>query len=159
LTIRKARFTLSGIEESEEIMIETTSDERETHPGVARLLGLYLLAIGFSLIANLLIRVGHEAGWFGHAAKVSVAVVSVIPLRSAIGLFWRMLRDGLDEMLQRIVLEGLALALTVYFPLAALYANLRAAGVHLPRLDPPDVLLFPALLTALGVAIASRRYR
>src|SRR5688500_14421584 len=117
-------------------MIETTSGERETHPGVARLLGLYLLAIGFSLIANLLIRVGHEAGWFGHAAKVTLALVSVVPLLAAIGLFWRMLREGLDEMLQRIVLEGLALALTVYFPLAALYVNLRAAGVHVPRLDP-----------------------
>lgn len=70
-----------------------------------------------------------------------------------------MLRDDRDEMLQRIVLEGMAMALTVYVPLAALYVNLRTAGAWTPRLDPPDILLAPALLVAVGIAVAARRYR
>ena len=68
-------------------------------------------------------------------------------------------RENLDEMLQRIVLEGMALALTVYIPLAALYVNLRATGTWTPRLDPSDILLAPALLVGIGIAIAARRYR
>jgi hypothetical protein len=73
-------------------------------------------------------------------------------------LFWRMLRSDLDEMLQRIVLEGLAFALVVYVPLAALYVNLSTTtGIWTPRLDPPDILMTPALLAAIGIAIAWRR--
>ena len=69
------------------------------------------------------------------------------------------MRQKLDEMFQRIVLEGMALALTVYLPLAALYVNLHAAGAWTPRIDPPDLLLAPALLVAIGIAMAARRYR
>jgi hypothetical protein len=61
-------------------------------------------------------------------------------------------------MLQRIVLEGLAFALIVYVPLAALYVNLRTAGAWVPRLDAPDILMTPALLVAVGIAIARWRY-
>jgi hypothetical protein len=74
-------------------------------------------------------------------------------------MFWRLLRRNLDEMLQRIVLEGLAFAVIVYVPLTALYLNLRTAGVWMPRLDPPDILMAPALLVAVGIALASRRYQ
>jgi hypothetical protein len=62
-------------------------------------------------------------------------------------------------MLQRIVLEGLAFAFLVYLPVAGLLVNLRAAGAWVPRLDPPDIVLMPALLVGIGVAIAARRYR
>jgi hypothetical protein len=61
-------------------------------------------------------------------------------------------------MLQRIVLEGLAFALVVYVPLAALYVNMRTAGAWAPRLDAPDIVLAPAVLVAIGIAIARRRY-
>ena len=73
--------------------------------------------------------------------------------------FWRLLRRDLDEMLQRIVLEGMGVALILYIPMAALYLNLRTAGVWVPRLDPPDILLTPALLVAVGIAIAWKRYQ
>ena len=50
-------------------------------------------------------------------------------------------------------------AVIVYVPLTALYVNLRTAGVRMPRLDPPDVLMTPALLVAIGIALAHRRYQ
>jgi hypothetical protein len=37
--------------------------------------------------------------------------------------------------------------------------NLRAAGVWVPRLDPPDILLTPALLAAIGIMLAWRRLK
>jgi hypothetical protein len=44
-------------------------------------------------------------------------------------------------------------------PLAALYVNLKTAGALPFRVDPPEMLLTPAILVVLGVAIAWRRYR
>ena len=119
---------------------------------------MYLLALTASGVGNLLIRVGAEAGWLPSAWQVVLAVVASAPLVVAAMLFWRLLRRELDEMLQRIVLEGLAFALIVYVPLAALYVNLRTAGAWSPRLDPPDILLAPAVLVALGIALARRHY-
>jgi hypothetical protein len=52
----------------------------------------------------------------------------------------------------------MAFALVVYLPLAALYVNLRTAGAWTPRLDPPDILMTPALLVAVGIIIAWRRH-
>jgi len=77
----------------------------------------------------------------------------------AAAMFWRLLRRDLDEMLQRVVLEGLAFAVIVWIPLTALYVNLRTAGVWVPRLDPADLLMGPALLVAIGIALAHRRYQ
>lgn len=119
---------------------------------------LYLLALAVCIAGNLLIRIGTRAGWLPPWAQVALAIASALPLVLAAGVFWRLLRRDLDEMLQKIVLEGLAFALTAYVPLAALYVNLRIAGVWTPRLDPPDILLAPALLVAIGIAIARRRY-
>lgn len=127
-------------------------------PEGSTLYGMYVLSLAACLIGNLLIRVGAAAGWLPHWAKMVLAVVSALPLAIAAGLFWRLLRRDLDEMLQRIVLEGLAFALVVYVPLAAFYWNFKVSGVWTPRLDPPDVLLAPAVLVAIGVAIARRRY-
>jgi hypothetical protein len=84
-------------------------------------------------------------------------VLAASPLLVAAALFWRLLRRDLDEMLQRVVLEGLAFALVVYVPLAALYVNLRTAGAWVPRLDPPDFLMMPALLVAIGIGVARWR--
>jgi hypothetical protein len=122
------------------------------------LYGMYVLALAACLIGNLLMRVGARGGWLPAWGQVAVGVVAALPLVIAAVLFWRLLRRDLDEMLQRVVLEGLAFALIVYVPLAALYVNLRTSGVWTPRLDPPDVLMAPAVLVALGIALSRRRY-
>lgn len=120
---------------------------------------LYVVALGVALAGNLVIRLGERNGWLGAGGRAAFAVAVSLPLAAAAVLFWRLLRRELDEMFQRIVLEGMGFALTVYIPVAALYVNLRSAGVHVPTLDAPDLLLAPALLVALGVALAARRYR
>ena len=106
-----------------------------------------------------MIRGGAEADWFGPGARVVIALLTCVPLVAAAGFFWRLLRRDLDEMLQRIVLEGMGAALVLYVPIAALYVNLKTAGVTVPRLDPPDLLLTPALLVAVGIAVAWKRYQ
>lgn len=125
----------------------------------ATLYGMYIGALASAGIGNLVIRIGTEGGWLPQGARTLLAAMSVLPLMVAAFLFWRLLRSELDEMLQRIVLEGMAMGLIVYIPLAALYTNLRTAGAYVPRLDPPDLLFGPALLVALGIAFSARRYR
>ncbi|HRP07139.1 MAG TPA: hypothetical protein PLL69_01500 [Gemmatimonadales bacterium] len=110
-------------------------------------------------MGNLVSRAGTEAGWLSQSGRTVVALVSVLPLMATAFFFWRMLRRDLDEMLQRIVLEGMSMALVLYVPLAALYINLRTAGAHVPRLDPADLLFSQALLVAIGIAVSARRYR
>ena len=130
-------------------------------PGTAAppLYGLYVVALACCGLGNLLIRLGNEAGWLPAWGKAVLGVASALPLVFAAAYFWRLVTRGLDEMLQRVALEGLAFAFIVYVPLAALYVNLRTAGVWTPRLDPPDILMTPALLLAIGVAVAWRRFR
>jgi hypothetical protein len=140
------------------LMSTTESRRAERAPGAA-LFGLYGLALAWCILANLLVRLGARGGWLPAWGQLALAVTGVVPLVAAAVWFWQMLRDDLDEMLQRIVLEGMAMALTVYVPLAALYVNLRTAGLWAPRLDPPDILFAPALLVAVGIAVAARRYR
>jgi hypothetical protein len=135
---------------------ETIRDK--THPPGSTLYGMYVLALGACLVGNLLIRIGEEAGSLPQWSKVALGVSTAAPLVVAAFFFWRLLRRELDEMLQRIVLEGLAFALVVYVPIAALYVNLRTAGVWSPRLDPPDILLTPAILVVIGIALARRHY-
>ena len=138
-------------------MITESKPAAASSPG-ATLYGLYVLSLAVSLVGNLFIRIGQRGGWLPEGLQIALAVVAAAPLAVAAFLFWRLLRRELDEMLQRIVLEGLAFALVVYVPLAALYVNLRTAGAWLPRLDPPDIVLAPAVLVAIGVAFARRRY-
>ena len=102
---------------------------------------------------------GARAGWLPSWGQVLLAVAAAAPLVVLAAMFWRLLRQDLDEMLQHIVLEGLAFALIVYIPIAALYVNLRTAGAWTPRLDPPDIIMAPALLVAIGIALARRRYQ
>jgi hypothetical protein len=128
-------------------------------PPGATLYGMYVVSLAVCLIGNLLIRMGAEAGWLPRWAQVLLGLAAAAPLAVAAVLFWRLLRRELDEMLQRIVLEGLAFALVVYVPLAAVYVNLRtAAPFWVPHLDAPDILLTPAILAAIGFALARRRF-
>ncbi len=137
-------------------MTGTQSIRAESVPGSA-LYGLYVVALTTTLVGNLLIRIGAEAGWLPPTGRAVLAIASAAPLAAAAVFFWRLLRRDLDEMFQRIVLEGLAFALVIYVPVAALYVNLRTAGVWTPRLDPPDIIMTPALLVAIGVLLARRR--
>jgi hypothetical protein len=138
-------------------MTTTHFTSAKPKPEGATLYGMYVVAILIALGGNLLIRLG--ADWLAPWGRIALALLAVTPLTVAAWLFWRLLRRDLDEMLQRIVLEGLAFALVVYVPLAALYVNLRTAGAWTPRLDPPDILMAPALLAAMGIALSSRRYQ
>jgi hypothetical protein len=133
-----------------------TDSANPAAPGVA-LYGLYVLSVTAALGGNLLVRIGEQGGWLGRSGRVTVAVLAVVPLIVAAVMFWRLLRRDLDEMVQRIVLEGMAFALVIYLPLAALFVNLRTAGAWVPRLDPADILLSPALLVAIGITVAWRR--
>lgn len=123
------------------------------------LYGLYVGSIAVCLVGNLAVRMAERGDWLPQGARIALAVLTAAPLFVAAIFFWRLLRRDLDEMLQRIVLEGLAFAFALHVPLAALYTNLRTAGVPMFRLDPPDILLAPALLVAVGIAVAWRRYR
>ena len=138
-------------------MTTMSIDKNDSIPG-GSLYRLYLLALATCLGGNLFIRVAAEAGWLPRWGGLLLALAAAVPLVIAAVLFWRLLRRDLDELLQRIVLEGLAFAFTVYVPLAALYVNLSTApGIWTPRLDPPDILMTPALLAAIGIAFAWRR--
>jgi hypothetical protein len=140
-------------------MKEQTTSPVDARRNGSALYGLFVLALAVCMLGNLLIRIGLRAGWMPAWAGATIALASVVPLALAAVWFWRMLRRDLDELAQRVVLEGLAFALIVYVPLAGAYLNLRAAGVYVPRLDPPDILLAPAILTAIGIAIAWRKYQ
>ena len=136
-----------------------SSSQTDARPAGARLYGLYVMSLAISLLGNLGIRMGVEAQVLPAWGPAVIGTATAVPLMVAAIIFWRLLRRDLDEMLQRIVLEGLAFAMIVYVPLTALYLNLRTAGVWMPRLDPPDLLFAPAILVAVGIAVASRRYQ
>jgi len=140
-------------------MSQSGSSQTEARVAGSALYGTYVVSLAVSMFGNLLIRIGAEAGFLSPWGMALVGVAASIPLVVAAVMFWRLLRRDLDEMLQRIVLEGFAFALIVYIPLTAPYVNLRTAGVWVPRLDPPDLLMGPALLVAIGVALAHRRYQ
>lgn len=119
---------------------------------------MYVLSLAVCLAGNLVVRLGARGAWLPEWGQIVLAAVSALPLALPAVLFWRRLGRDLDEMMQRVVLEGFAFGLVVYVPLAALYVNLRTAGTWTPRLDPPDVLLAPAVLVAIGIALAWRRH-
>ncbi|MHB8973753.1 MAG: hypothetical protein ACYC3X_15415 [Pirellulaceae bacterium] len=73
--------------------------------------------------------------------------------------FFRLLRSDLDEMMQRVVFEGLPFALVIFMPLAGLYVNARAAGLISSDLDPPELLLVPSILAAIGILISWSRLK
>lgn len=140
-------------------MSQSDSSPTDARPAGAALYGAYVISLAVSGIGNLAIRIGAEAGVLPAWGQAVIGAGAAVPLMVAAGMFWRLLRRDLDEMMQRIVLEGLAFAVIVYVPLTALYLNLRTAGVWMPRLDPPDILMAPALLVAVGIALAHRRYQ
>ena len=117
----------------------------------------FCISIAAALVGNLGARLMLEAGAPRWSAAI-VAIAAVVPLVLTAIRFRQTLRE-LDELIQRVVLEGFAFALIVFLPIAALYINLKSAGIYVPRLDPPEIMMTPALLVLLGLQIAWRRYR
>ena len=124
-----------------------------------RLLKNFLVS-EFCLIAgNLVVRFLNRQALLPAWAIAIIAIATALPMLLFAIAFFRMLRADFDEMLQRIVLEGLSFAMIVFIPLAGIYVNARTAGLVSAKLDPPEILLLPAILVALGVAISWSRLK
>ncbi len=128
------------------------SNENVRAPELGSRLLKYFVASEFILLSgNLLVRVLQNKSLLPPWAISVVAVATVLPMLIFATAFFRLLRADLDEMLERIVLEGLGFAMIVFVPLAGLYVNARAAGLISLTLDPPEILLIPSLLAVVGV--------
>lgn len=114
----------------------------------------------FCLIAgNLGVRILNREELLPPWVVAIIALATALPMLIFAITFFRLLRADLDEMLQRIVLEGLAFAMIVFVPIAGIYVNARAAGLISERLDPPELLLLPSILVAIGVMISWSRHK
>lgn len=114
----------------------------------------------FCLIAgNLGVRILNREELLPPWVVAIIALATALPMLLFAITFFRLLRADLDEMLQRIVLEGLAFAMVVFVPIAGIYVNARAAGLISERLDPPELLLLPSILVAIGVMVSWSRHK
>jgi hypothetical protein len=82
--------------------------------------------------------------------------IPAIPVIYGVAVLVRAVRD-MDELQQRIQLEAFAFALGATGVLTFVYGYLELAG--LPHINPVVVLPAMAALWAVGLALASRRYR
>lgn len=135
--------------------------ENPNEPGVVprRLAFGAQAAILAWLVGNLLIRMAVRGAWLPSPALTALALLSAVPLVILAFSFARLLREELDEMLQRILLEGLAFGLLFNLAVVALYMNVAATGLRFSRLDPPDLLAPPVLGVVVGTLLAWRRFR
>ncbi len=131
---------------------------RSYTPG-RRMVTSFVVAEFLLLAGNLLVRVSQREAWFSTQINAVIAVVAAVPMCWFAIQFFRMLRSDLDEMIQRVVLEGLTFALVIFVPLAGLYVNLRVAGLISVNLDPPELLLAPSILAAIGILISWSRLK
>lgn len=124
-----------------------------------RVFTFFVVAEFVLLAGNLLARIAQRTQWLPSWIIVLIAVLTSLPMVFFGLRFFGMLRQDLDEMVQRIVLEGLAFAMIIFIPLAGIYVNARASGlVHL-RLDPPELLLVPSILVAVGILLSWSRHK
>lgn len=124
-----------------------------------RLLTNFFAAEICLISGNLLVRVINREALVPAWATATIAIATAIPMLLFAIHFFRILRCDLDEMLQRIVLEGLGFAMILFVPLAGLYVNACAAGMIKQRLDPPELILLPSLLVFIGLMIAWSRLK
>ena len=102
------------------------------------------------------IRDSHALGpW----PRAGLALASVLPLGLLLIRFQRKVTKELDELMQRVLLEGIAIGAGAFLLLQALTLNLLAAGTLPWSLDPPELLLTPILCVGLGIAWRWRGYR
>ena len=124
-----------------------------------RLMTNFVVAEFCLIVGNLVVRLCNRGAWLPTWAVSLIALATALPMLFFAVAFFRRLRADLDEMLQRMVLEGLAFAMIVFVPLAGMYVNAQAAGLVSSRLDPPELLLLPSLLVAIGVLISWSRLK
>ena len=113
-------------------------------------LGSALLIVAAALLARQFER--------GSAARIAIALLQGAATAVAVIVPVRSIR-GLDEMFQRIQLEALAFAFAGTGVIASAYGFLVSAG--LPERAWNWALVWPlmAALWAVGMVVASRRYR
>lgn len=126
---------------------------------VRKIITWFVTAEAILLMGNVLIRLNAKEEMLPGWMSAAIAILISIPMILLAIRFFQILRASLDEMLQRIVLEGLAFAMIVFIPLAGLYVNLRAAGLMFSQLDPPELLLTPAILAIIGFQISWSRLK
>lgn len=139
-------------------MQETNQPGQALAPG-KRLLTGFVVAEFCLITGNLAARACSRAELLPAREIGLIALGSAIPMLIFAIRFFRLLRSDLDEMLQRIVLEGLAFAMLVYIPLAGFYVNARSAGLLRLQLDPPELLLLPSILIVLGMFVSWSRLK
>lgn len=138
--------------------MDTSTVSKSTVPG-RRLITAFVVAEGILLVGNLLVRVSQRQELLPAWGNVALALATAVPMIWFAFHFLRMLRNDVDEMLQRVVLEGLALALVVFLPLAGLYVNLRTSGWLTTELDPPELLLIPSIFAVIGILVSWSRFK
>ncbi len=132
--------------------------EAESVPVLGRrLLTNFIVAELFLIAGNLAVRFCQRETLLPTWVIVFMAIATACPMFIFAWTFFRILRSDLDEMLQRVVLEGMGVAMIVFIPLAGIYVNACAAGVIQMKLDPPELLLIPSILVAIGVLISWSR--
>jgi hypothetical protein len=124
-----------------------------------RLITTFVVAEGILLAGNLLVRVSQRQELLPAWGNIALALATAIPMIWFAFHFMRMLRNDVDEMMQRVVLEGLAVALVTFLPLAGLYVNLRTSGWLTTELDPPELLLIPSIFAVIGILISWSRFK
>ncbi len=134
-------------------MLETNESGRDQAIG-KRLMTNFVVSEFCLVVGNLVVRVCNREALLPTWMVSVIAIAMAVPMLLFAFAFFRMLRADLDEMLQRIALEGLAFAMIVFVPLAGIYVNARAAGLIGSILDPPELLLLPSILVAIGVMIS-----
>lgn len=136
----------------------SVAPEERPHVRAQHVFRLFVVCLAVCLLGNLAVRMSAGSTYVPEVVKVGVMLFSTVPLIVVAGVLWRTVRRDLDEMLQRIMLEGMAFGLLVCIPIAAVLANLKTVGVVDIRLDAADVVLAPVVLVAIGVTMAWRRY-
>ena len=97
---------------------------------------------------------------FQFAPEIRI-VISLIPVIPAAFLIWSMAKaiKHLDELQQKIQLEGLALAFGGTLILTIIAGMLQVAKVELPSFSMLYVYAFMVILYTIGTTIAGRKFK
>jgi len=129
------------------------------HPLMAGILALPILGLALTLLGNLGLRAFGAANALGPWLRAGLAIASVLPLGLLLFRFQRRATKELDELMQRVLLEGIAIGAGAFLLLQSLTLNLLATGTLPWNLDPPELLLAPVLCVGLGITWRWYGYR